>query len=139
MGLPSAVPLLLLTPRRPQPLPTTESNSPFMSATRQEALPVPGPLSRSMQPLPPCKSPSRKSFSGATSATGPGSFVCLLGGTYSLPSPFSPPASGTPSSWIVYNAYGDSPVYIIYTGAPTGDSMISFQGGSFPSNPSYLE
>ncbi len=82
---------------------------------------------------------SPKSFSGAASATGPGSVVCLLGGTYSLSSAFSPPASGTPSSWIVYKAYGDSPVYIIYTGAPTGDSMISFQGGSFPSNPSYLE
>src|SRR2546429_8427811 len=59
MGLPSAVLLLLLTPRRPQPAPTTERNSPLTSATRQEALPVPGPLSLSMQPLPPCKSPSR--------------------------------------------------------------------------------
>jgi hypothetical protein len=82
---------------------------------------------------------SPKTFTGAAAATQPGSVVCLLGGTYSLASTFSPPASGTPSSWIVYKAYGDSPVYINYTGAPTGDSMISFQGGSFPSNPSYLE
>jgi hypothetical protein len=82
---------------------------------------------------------SPKTFTGAAAATQPGSVVCLLGGTYSFSSAFSPPNSGTPSSWIVYQAYGDSPVYINYTGAPTGDSMFSFQGGSFPSNPSYLE
>src|SRR5438132_2692492 len=82
---------------------------------------------------------SPKSFSGAASATGPGSVVCLLGGTYSFSSTFSPPASGTPSSWIVYKAYGDSPVYINYTGAPDGQVMFRFNGGSFPSNPAYLE
>src|SRR5438445_3822917 len=82
---------------------------------------------------------SPKSFSGAASATGPGSVVCLLGGTYSFSSTFSPPASGTPSSWIVYKAYGDSPVYINYTGAPDRQVMFRFNGGSFPSNPAYLE
>ncbi|PYU85765.1 MAG: hypothetical protein DMG50_00140, partial [Acidobacteria bacterium] len=82
---------------------------------------------------------SPKSFSGAASATGPGSVVCLLGGTYSFSSTFSPPVSGTPSSWIVYKAYGDSPVYINYTGAPDGQVMFRFNGGSFPSNPAYLE
>jgi len=82
---------------------------------------------------------SPKSFSGAASATGPGSVVCLLGGTYSFSSTFSPPASGTPSSWIVYKAYGDSPVNINYTGAPDGQVMFRFNGGSFPSNPAYLE
>ncbi len=82
---------------------------------------------------------SPKSFSGAASATGPGSVVCLLGGTYSFSSTFSPPVSGTPSSWIVYKAYGDSPVNINYTGAPDGQVMFRFNGGSFPSNPAYLE
>ena len=82
---------------------------------------------------------SPKTFQGAANATSPGSVVCLLGGTYSLSSTFSPPNSGTPSSWIVYKAYGDSPVNFIYTGAPNGQVMFRFNGGSFPSNPAYLE
>jgi hypothetical protein len=82
---------------------------------------------------------SPKTFQGAANVTSPGSVVCLLGGTYSLSSTFSPPSSGTPSSWIVYKAYGDSPVNFTYTGAPNGQVMFRFNGGSFPSNPAYLE
>ena len=82
---------------------------------------------------------SPKTFQGAANATQPGSVLCLLGGTYSRSSTFSPPNSGTPSSWIVYKAYGDSPVNFIFTGAPDGEVMFRFNGGSFPSNPAYLE
>src|SRR2546421_263573 len=57
MGLPSAVLLLLLTPRRPQPAPTTEHNSPWTSATQPGAPPAARPFSPSMQPLSPRTSP----------------------------------------------------------------------------------
>jgi parallel beta helix pectate lyase-like protein len=82
---------------------------------------------------------SPKSFSGAATATQPGSVVCLLGGTYSLISSFKPPSSGTPSSWIVYKDYGDGPVNFVWTGAADASAMFHIGGGSFPSQPSYLE
>src|SRR5437879_2734314 len=45
-------------------------------------------------------SSSPKTFQGAANSTQSGSVVCLLGGTYTLSSSFSPPTSGSPSSWI---------------------------------------
>jgi len=82
---------------------------------------------------------SPKSFSGAATATQPGSVVCLLAGTYSLLSSFRPPSSGTPSSWIVYKDYGDGPVNFVWTGAADASPMFHIGGGSFPAKPSYLE
>jgi len=82
---------------------------------------------------------SPKTFSGAASATIPGSVVCLLGGSYNLSSTFYPPASGSPSSWIVYKNYGDGAVNFVWTGAANASSMFYLGGGSFPSGPAYLE
>jgi hypothetical protein len=82
---------------------------------------------------------SPKSFSGAAAATRPASVLCLLGGTYPLSSRFHPPVSGTPSSWIVYKNYGDAPVYFVWTGPADASPMFDMNGGSFPSNPAYLE
>src|SRR6266850_1679362 len=82
-----------------------------------------------------------KSFSAAASATQPGSVLCLLGGTYNLSSSFTPPNSGTPSSWIVYKNYDSTPVYFVYTGSANANSIFRItNGGSFPSGgPAYLE
>lgn len=80
-----------------------------------------------------------KTFTGAAAATTPGSVVCLLGGTYNLSSSFSPPNSGTPSSWIVYKNYGDGGVKFIWTGAADASPMFGMGSGSFPSGPAYLE
>src|SRR6266850_4204266 len=82
-----------------------------------------------------------KSFSAAASATQPGSVLCLLGGTYNLSSSFTPPNSGTPSSWIVYKNYDSTPVYFVYTGPANANSIFRItNGGSFPSGgPAYLE
>ena len=80
-----------------------------------------------------------KTFNGAANATQPGSVLCLLGGTYNLSSSFVPPANGTPSSWIVYKAYGDSPVNLLYTGAADASPMFRLGTGNFPAGPSYLE
>jgi Right handed beta helix region len=82
---------------------------------------------------------SPKTFNGAANATQPGSVVCLLGGTYNLSSSFVPPVNGTPSSWIVYKAYGDSPVTLLYTGAADASPMFRLGTGNFPTGPSYLE
>ena len=82
---------------------------------------------------------SPKTFFSAAAATRPGSVVCLLGGTYSLTSAFKPPASGTPSAWIIYRDYGDAPVKFVWTGAADASPMFDMNGGSFPSNPAYLE
>jgi hypothetical protein len=79
-----------------------------------------------------------KTFLGAAAATQPGSVVCLLGGTYNLTSTFYPPASGSPSSWIVYKNYGDSPANLVWTAGATGQPMFKFGTGSFPSGPAYL-
>ena len=80
-----------------------------------------------------------KTFTGAAAATTPGSVVCLLGGTYNLSSSFSPPNSGTPSSWIVYKNYGDGAVKFIWTGTADASPMFGMGSGSFPSGPAYLE
>src|ERR1700736_2444080 len=82
---------------------------------------------------------SPKTFFSAAAATRPGSVVCLLGGTYSLTSAFKPPASGTPSAWIIYRDYGDAPVKFVWTGAADASPMFDMNGGNFPSNPAYLE
>src|SRR5438046_9748263 len=82
---------------------------------------------------------SPKSLSGAAAVARPGSIVCLLGGDYSLNSSFKPRSSGTASSWIVYKNYGDGPVNIIWNGAADASAMFYLGGGSFPSNPAYLE
>ena len=81
---------------------------------------------------------SPTSFSSAASAAGPGSVVCLLGGTYNLSSTFVPPNSGSPSSWITYKAYGDSPVNFVWTGAADAEPMFKVGNGSFPSGPAYI-
>lgn len=80
-----------------------------------------------------------KTFTGAAAATIPGSVVCLRGGTYNLSSSFNPPASGTPSSWIVYKSYGDGVANIVWTGIADASPMFRLGSGSFPSGPAYLE
>jgi hypothetical protein len=82
---------------------------------------------------------SPKSFAAAAAASSPGSVVCLLGGTYNLSSSFTPPNSGSPSSWIVYKNYDTTPVNFVWTGAADASAMFLFNGGGFPSNPAYLE
>jgi hypothetical protein len=83
---------------------------------------------------------SPKSFQGAANATQPGSVVCLLGGTYNLGSSFTPPRSGSPSAWIVYKNYGDSPANIHYTGAADASPIFRLGSGSFPTGGvSYIE
>jgi hypothetical protein len=82
---------------------------------------------------------SPKSFAGAAAATHPGSVVCLLGGSYSLSSTFYPSKSGSPSSWIVYKSYGDSPVSFVWNGPADASPMFKLGNGSFPSGPAYLE
>jgi hypothetical protein len=82
---------------------------------------------------------SPKTFAGAAAETRPGSVVCLLGGTYLLTSTFKPPASGTPSSWIVYRNYDDTPVKFVWAGAANASPMFDMNGGKFPSGPAYLE
>src|SRR5260221_1058053 len=59
---------------------------------------------------------SPKTFLGAAAASRSGSIICLLAGTYSLSSAFSPPASGNPSAWIVYKSCDDGPVNFVWTG-----------------------
>lgn len=80
-----------------------------------------------------------KTFTGAAAATAPGSVVCLHGGTYDLSSSFTPPNSGTPSSWIVYKKYGDGDVNFVWTGIADASPMFRLGSGSFPSGPAYLE
>jgi hypothetical protein len=80
-----------------------------------------------------------KTLTGAAAATRPGSVVCLHGGSYNLSSSFTPPSSGSPSSWIVYKDYGDGSVNIIWTGAADASPMFRLGSGSFPTGPAYLE
>src|SRR5438876_494594 len=82
---------------------------------------------------------SPKSFSSAAAASGPGSVVCLLGGTYTLSSSFSPPTSASPSSWITYTNYDSTPVNFVWSGGSNASAMFYIGGGSFPSGPAYLE
>src|SRR5437773_5198443 len=53
-------------------------------------------------------------FRGAAEAAQPGDKVCVMGGTYAQVQTFYPPRSGTPSAWIVYQAYGDGPANIVW-------------------------
>jgi len=82
---------------------------------------------------------SPKTFAGAAATTRPGWVVCLAGGTYVLRSTFKPPTSGTPSSWIIYRGYGDTPVKFVWAGAADASPMFDMNGGRFPSGPAYLE
>jgi len=83
---------------------------------------------------------SPKTFQGAANATQPGSVLCLLGGTYNFSSSFTPPSSGTPSSWITYKNYGDGPVNIVYTGPADASPIFRLGSGSFPTGGvSYIE
>src|SRR5437660_3844251 len=84
-------------------------------------------------------SSSPKSFSSAASASGPGSVVCLLGGTYTLSSSFSPPTSASPSSCITYKNYDSTPVNFVWSGGSNASAIFYIGGGSFPSGPAYLE
>src|SRR5882762_5436478 len=76
-------------------------------------------------------SSSPKTFTGAAAVTQPGSVVCLLGGTYNLSSTFYPPTSGSPSSWIVYKNYGNSPVNLVWTAGAIAQPMFKFGSGTF--------
>ena len=78
-------------------------------------------------------------FSRAATLTKPGSVLCLHAGTYSLNSSFKPSSSGTEWLWIVYKSYGDGPVNFLWTGPANASAMFYLGGGSFPSNPAYLE
>ena len=80
-----------------------------------------------------------KTFNGAAAASQPGSVVCLLAGTYNLSSTFYPPTSGSPSSWIVYQAFGNGAVNFVWTAGAIAQPMFKFGNGSFPSGPAYLE
>src|SRR4029077_7692612 len=82
---------------------------------------------------------SPKTFAGAAATTRPGWVVCLAGGTYVLRSTFAPPTSGTPSSWIIYRGYSDTPVKFVWAGAADASPMFDMNGGRFPSGPAYLE
>src|SRR4029077_5241334 len=73
-----------------------------------------------------------KTFLGAAAAAQPGAVVCLLGGTYNLSSTFYPPRSGTPTAWIVYKAYGDSPANLLWTAGPNSQAMVHFYNATFP-------
>src|SRR5256886_13423142 len=52
---------------------------------------------------------------GATQAALPGHRICFMGGTYPETGTFYPPRSGTPSAWIVYQAFADVPVNVVWT------------------------
>jgi len=84
-------------------------------------------------------SSSPKTFNGAAAASQPGSVVCLLAGTYNLNSTFYPPTSGSASSWITYQSFGNGPVNFVWTAGATGQPMFRLGGSSFPSGPAYLE
>jgi hypothetical protein len=80
-----------------------------------------------------------RTLNGASSLSQPGSVVCLKGGTYSMSSSFHPARSGTANAWIVYKAYGDTDVNIVW--APGGDAndLFYFFGTSLWNGPSYIE
>lgn len=84
-------------------------------------------------------STSPKTLQGAAAVARPGFVVCLLAGSYPLTSSFIPPASGTPSAWIVYRSCGDGPVNLVWAGPADASSMFKIGSGKFPSGPAYLE
>src|SRR5438477_602644 len=129
------------SPSTPIPSPTDRTLFPPKSATLPDC-PPPAPSSTSPSGSSSnsgTSSSSPKSFSSAASASGPGSVVCLLGGTYTLSSSFSPPTSGSPSSWITYKNYDSTPVNFVWSGGSNASAMFYIGGGSFPSGPAYLE
>ena len=56
-----------------------------------------------------------KTLTGASTASSPGSVICLMGGTYNVATTFSPAHNGTSNAWIVYKAYGDSTPTFVWT------------------------
>jgi parallel beta-helix repeat protein len=63
-----------------------------------------------------------------------------MGGTYNRADSFYPPRNGMPNAWIVYKAYGDSPVNFVYTGTSSNWTAIFHSGNSsFPNGKAYLE
>jgi hypothetical protein len=81
-----------------------------------------------------------KTFQGAANAAQPGAVICVLGGSYNWTGSFFPPRSGTPNAWIVYKAYGDGPVNLLYTGTSANWTAIFHAGNfAFPNGPAYLE
>jgi hypothetical protein len=127
---------LLVTGATRGSLVTAARNPPTPSATEQCSIYAsPSGKDKNFGSSP--KSP--KTFAGAAASTGPGSVVCLMGGTYVLTSTFKPPTSGTPSSWIVYRSYDDAPVKFVWAGAADASPMFDMNGGKFPSSPAYLE
>lgn len=81
-----------------------------------------------------------KTFDGAANAAQPGAVICVMGGTYNRSGSFYPPRSGTPNAWIVYKAYGDSPVNFVYTGSASNWTAFFHSGNhTFPNGPAYLE
>jgi hypothetical protein len=79
---------------------------------------------------------SPTTVASANSASVPGSVICLKGGTYNLSSTFLPSHSGSSSSYITWQAYGDSPANFVWTGGAgsnngTGRQMIAMNGPSY--------
>jgi len=83
---------------------------------------------------------SPKTFTGAAKVARPGAVICIEAGTYYESHSFSPPQSGTASSYITYRAYGDGPVTFVWTGdnAP-GSIMFNLDStAGFPNGYKYL-
>lgn len=81
-----------------------------------------------------------KTLQGAANVAQPGAVLCLLGGTYNRTGSFFPPRNGTPAAWITYQAYGDAPVNIVYTGSASNwTAMFHTGNNSFPNGRAYLE
>jgi hypothetical protein len=83
-----------------------------------------------------------KTLRGASSASAPGSVVCIMGGTYNFSTTFIPAHNGTASAWIVYKAYGDSAANFVWIGGTDynffgmeNQTTSSFSSSSFQ----YLE
>lgn len=84
---------------------------------------------------------SPTTLSAGSSASVPGSVVCLKGGTYNLPTSFSPAHSGTAGNYITYIAYGDSPANLVWTGGSvSGGWLVNMDsGGGYWKGFSYLK
>ncbi len=80
---------------------------------------------------------SPKTLEGASQASQPGAVICLRAGTYNLSRTFYPARSGTPTAWIVYKAYGDGMVDLVWTGG--ADDVFHFYGASLWNGRNYIE
>ena len=85
-----------------------------------------------------------KGVYGAAQAAQPGHRICFMGGTYPETGTFYPLRSGTPSAWIVYQAYGDGPVNVVWTPTampcpPAGAADCTMVNAIPQSGNSYLE